>query len=167
MKKFDVSAPKLPKVSFPFSRRVFAGLILGVVFLLALVSSRAADLTTTISQGGGASWNDAIWKTNGLGTSVSPVSGNTYQCVSNGVAFGNNTGNTRIRNPLVGGLTTFPGDSLTLNTNTEIRFKTATGLVLNFPGVAGNAGLILNGGALNAGDDVIFSITGKVQVASQ
>ena len=167
MNKFDVSTLKNPSVRFSFSCSKFAGLILGVIFLLVSVSSRAANLTAAVSQAGGASWTDAIWQTNGLGTSLSPVAGNTYECVSNGVAFGNNTGNTRIRNPTAGGLTTFPGDSLTLNTNTEIRFKTATGLVLNFPGVAGNPGLILNGGVLNAGDDVVFTITGKVQVASQ
>src|SRR6185437_8038899 len=167
MNKFDVSTLKDPPMRFSFSYPRFAGLILGAIFTLTLISSRAANLTTTVSQAGGASWTDAIWQTNGLGTSLPPASGNTYECASNGVAFGNNTGNTRLRNPLTGGLTTFPGDSLTLNTNTEIRFKTATGLVLNFPGVAGNAGLILNGGVLNAGDDAVFTITGQVSVASQ
>lgn len=128
----------------------------------------AANLTTTVSQSIGTSWNDAIWKTNGAGTAVGPpVAGNTYQCVSNGVAFGWSQNNTRIRNPTTGGLTTFPGDSLTLNTNTELRCKTGSGLLINFPGVGGNPGLILNGGVLNAGDDVVFVITGKVQVAGQ
>lgn len=167
MKTLEVSALKQPRARSSLFRCAVAGWLLSAIFIPPLVSLRAADLTTTISQGAGASWTDAIWKTNGLGTALSPVAGNTYECVSNGTAFGNNTANTRIRNPLAGGLTTFPGNSLTLNTNTEIRFKTATGLVLNFPGVAGNAGLILNGGVLNAGDDVVFTITGKVQVASQ
>lgn len=134
------------------------------VFLSA--SAHAASLTTTNVQGAGADWTFAIWQTNGIGTNVSPVAGNTYQCVTNGVPFGNNKNNTRIRNPAVAGLQTFPGDSLTLNTNTEVRMKTA-GAVLNFPGVGSNPGLILNGGVLNAGDDAVFVVTGRIQVASQ
>ncbi len=163
MKKTDVSIRKLAWATFPYR----ASFLLGAILWLALTSSRAANLTTITSQGTGASWNDAIWKTNGTGTALMPVSANTYECVSNGIAFGNNTGNTRIRNPTGGGLTTFPGASLTLDTNAEIRFKTATNLLLNFPGVSSNPGLILKGGVLNAGDDAIFVITGKVQVASQ
>ena len=167
MKTFAASVLAPLPAQFSFLRRASGRLIIGAILLLPSVSSRAANLTTTISQGIGESWNDAIWKTNGLGTAVPPVAGNTYECVSNGVAFGNGTSNTRIRNPTVGGLTTFPGNSLTLDTNSEIRFKAATSLILNFSGTAGNAGLILNGGVLNAGDDVVFTITGKVQVASQ
>ncbi|HEY5914251.1 MAG TPA: immunoglobulin domain-containing protein, partial [Verrucomicrobiae bacterium] len=130
-------------------------------------SSGAASLTTTNVQAGGANWTAAIWKTNGAGTAVGPpVPGNTYQCIPNGTPFGNGTSNTRIRNPALAGLQTFSGDSLTLNTNTELRMK-AAGAVLNFPGVGGNAGLILNGGVLNAGDDTVFTVTGKIQVASQ
>ncbi len=167
MKIFDTGIQKLSQTRIiPFFRAI-AGLILCAIFSLTLTLGRAADLTTINSQNAGAAWTDTIWKTNGLGTSLSPVAGNTYECVSNGIAFGNGTSNTRVRNPTAGGLTTFPGDSLTLNTNTEIRFKTATSLVLNFPGVTGNSGLILNGGVLNAGDDAIFVITGRVQVASQ
>ena len=128
-------------------------------------TGHAADLTTTTSQGSGANWNAAIWKTNGIGTSVAPTGGNTYQCVANGTPFGNNLGNTRIRNPAAAGVQTFPGDSLTLHTNTEIRMKTA-GAILNFPGVGGNPGLILNGGILNAGDDTTFQVTGKIDVTT-
>jgi hypothetical protein len=54
---------------------------------------------------------------------------------------------------------------LTLNTNTELRAK-GVGAILNFPGVGSNPGLVLNGGVLNAGDDTVFSITGKIKVAS-
>jgi hypothetical protein len=145
-------------------------LFLAQSWLLALVclpaSSRAANLTTTNVQGAGADWTLAIWQTNGTGTAVVPVAGNTYVCISNGVPFGNNKNNTRIRNPPTAGVQTFPGDSLTLNTNTEIRMKTA-GAVLNFPGVGGKPGLVLNGGVLNAGDDTVFAVTGRIQVASQ
>jgi hypothetical protein len=122
-------------------------------------------------QGGGSDWTAAIWQTNSAGTAVSPLAGNTYQCVSNGVPFGNNKNNTRIRNPTLPGTVTFPGDSLTLNTNTELRIKLTTvggtGPILNFPGVGANPGFILNGGVINVGDDTVFVITGKIQVASQ
>ncbi|MEO6034811.1 MAG: lamin tail domain-containing protein, partial [Verrucomicrobiota bacterium] len=133
---------------------------------LGVCLSRGATLTTMDVQPAGAGWSSAIWKTNGSGTAVTPAPGNTYQCVSNGVPFGNGTGNTRIRNPAFTGLQTFPGDSLILNTNTELRAKQA-GAILNFPGIGNNPGLILNGGVLNAGDDTVFVITGKVLVASQ
>src|SRR5713101_4329205 len=84
----------------------------------------------------------------------------------NGTSIGNGLSNTRIRNPAVVGFLTFPGDSLTMDTNTELRAKTL-GSVLNFPGTNGNPGLILNGGMLNGGDNATFPITGKVQVVSQ
>lgn len=142
-----------------------------VVCLLGLTvwarPAHASNLTTSTTQAGGADWTAAIWKTNSTSTNVfTPVAGNTYQCLSNGTAFGNNKNNTRIRSPAVVGLQTFPGNSLTVNTNTEIRFK-QPGAVLNFPGVGSNPGLILNGGVLNPGDDAVFVITGKVQVAAQ
>src|SRR5437868_5781467 len=81
-----------------------------------------------------------IW----LPGNVLPTAGNTYE-----VTAGGNP--SRIRNPTYGGSTlTFPGDSLQLNTNTEIRGKTATTpTTINFPGVGGNPGLILNGGNLD------------------
>jgi len=129
-------------------------------------AAHAANLTTASVLGNGTNWTYPIWKTNGTGLAVSPIAGNTYGCVFNGVAFGNNKNNTRIRNPASAGMQTFPGDSLTLTTNTELRAK-QEGAVLNFPGVGGNPGLILNGGVLNAGDDAVFVITGKVQVATQ
>ena len=147
------------------------GCVLSLVFL-ARTSHAGTNLVTTTSQGSGANWTAAIWKTNngagvGVGTAVAPVAGNTYTCVSNGVAWGNSTANTRVRNPTVTGVQSFPGDSLTLLTNTDIRCKTATGLIINFPGVGSNPGLILDGGLLNSGDNAIFVITGSVQVVSQ
>src|SRR5437867_6524943 len=134
---------------------------------LPKTSQAAAVMITTNVEAGGNSWtNPAIWKTNGVGTSVFPIAGLDYQCIqSNNVPFGNNVNNTRIRNPATAGLQTFPGNSLTLFTNTEIRAKQA-GAILNFPDVGGNPGLIFNGGVLNAGDDTIFEIRGKIQVAA-
>jgi hypothetical protein len=141
----------------------------GCVWLLPWLPTPAhagTNLTTTIVEAGGTDWTAAIWKTNGTGTSVAPVAGNTYETVFNGTSIGNGLNNTRIRNPAAAGLQTFPGNSLMLDTNTELRTK-GVGAILNFPGVGGNPGLILNGGMLNGGDDTTFAITGKVQVASQ
>jgi hypothetical protein len=139
------------------------------LLFVAQSGNAGTNLVTKTSQGSGANWTAAIWQTNngagtdtGAGTSVAPVAGNTYTESATATAFGNNTGNTRTRNPTAGGLTTFPGDSLTLNTNTDIRFKTATGLICNFPGVGGAAGLVLNGGVLNDGDNAVITIAGKI-----
>ncbi|HEX3800331.1 MAG TPA: lamin tail domain-containing protein [Verrucomicrobiae bacterium] len=140
-------------------------LLLGLVWFSADAVA-GASLTTTSVEAAGTDWTAAIWKTNGTGTAVSPVSGNTYTAISNGVSIGNGTSNTRIRNPANSGVQTFPGDSLTLNTNSELRAK-QPGATLNFPGVSGNPGLILNGGMLNGGDDAIFPVTGVIKVAGQ
>jgi hypothetical protein len=147
-----------------------------LVSLLGLIliseKSEAANLTTTNVQGSGQNWTAAIWKTNssGLATNsaagVAPVAANTYETVFNGTGIGNGLNNTRIRNPATAGTQTFPGVSLTMYTNTELRAK-QSGAVLNFPGVAGNPGLILAGALLDAGDDATFPITGSIQVQSQ
>src|SRR5215468_9191175 len=130
-------------------------------FILISEKSQGANLTTTNVQGSGANWTAAIWKTNSSGmatnngSAVAPVAANTYETVFNGTGIGNGLNNTRIRNPAAAGTQTFPGASLTMYTNSELRAKTA-GAVLNFPGVGGNPGLILAGGMLNAGDDATF-----------
>ncbi|MDB6108510.1 MAG: CotH protein, partial [Pedosphaera sp.] len=129
-------------------------------------TAQAANLTTTNVQASSANWTAVIWKTNGAGVVAAPVSGNTYESVFNGNFIGNGANNTRLRNPAAAGVQTFPGDSLTLDANTELRAKTS-GAILNFPGIGGNPGLILNGGMLNAGDDATFTISGTVQVVSQ
>jgi hypothetical protein len=121
-------------------------------------SLEAANLQTAASQGAGADWTAAIWQTNGAGALVGPpVAGNTYELIANASPYGNN-GDTHVRGPQGGNAPvpayTFPGDSLTLDTNTEFRFSTATTVANTpgtniFPGVGGNAGLILKGGVLN------------------
>ncbi len=137
------------------------------VHVATLTITPAGHYTTTVTQAGGMDWNAAIWQLDGAGNSVSPTAGNTYELIANGTAIGNNQAETRTRNPAVAGIQTFPGDSLTLNTNTEIRMKQA-GAILNFPGVNGQPGLILNGGLLNSGDaSAIFEVTGRVAVVSQ
>jgi hypothetical protein len=139
--------------------------------LLTVVAGN--DFVTKASQGAGNNWTAAIWS-NPPNTAVSsPVAGNTYELIANGTAWGVSTGNTRTRNPATDGLQTFPGDSLTVNTNTDIRFKRGvattpiSATISYFPGVGGNPGLILNGGILNAGDPSEFVVTGNVFVASQ
>ena len=149
----------------PYSRLFVLG---GVLVCTAMPGpARAAtNLTTTNVQPGGANWTAAIWKTNGTGTAVAPAAGNTYQTVFNGVSIGNGSSNTRIRNPAAAGVQTFPGDLLKMDTNTELRAKQLDA-ILNFPGVGGNPGLVLNGGMVNGGDDATFQITGKIRVDSQ
>jgi hypothetical protein len=153
---------KTPRLSLPKPKLNFAStsLFLTAVLFLA-AAAQAANFTTVTSQGSGANWTAAIWNPG----PVSPSAGNTYECVANGTVFGTSTANTRLRNPATAGIQTFPGDSLTLNTNTEIRAKTA-GAILDFPGVNGNPGLILKGGVLNPGDNAVFTITGKIAVES-
>src|ERR1035437_7057209 len=69
-----------------------------VSFLLCPSKSAHAgtNLTTMVVEAGGTDWTAAIWKTNGTGTAVSPVTGNTYEAVFNGTSIGNGTANTRI-----------------------------------------------------------------------
>ncbi|HEY0455921.1 MAG TPA: hypothetical protein VGE41_06070, partial [Verrucomicrobiae bacterium] len=141
----------------------------GAVVLLCLAPSllRAADFATATVQASGANWTAAIWTNIASGgAAVAPAAGNTYTCVPNGTAFANGASNTRIRTPTSGGTIVFPGDILTLNSNTEIRFKTGANMVMNWVGVGGNPGLVLNGGCLNAGDGAIFTNNGLIRVAA-
>lgn len=131
--------------------------------------AKAGHYTTTVAQESGQSWTNLIWRLNGSGSAVAPSAGNTYELISNGTAYGNNQGNTRVRNPLIRGLLPFPGDSLKLNHNTEIELKRVSAgspPTAHFPGVGGNPGLILNGGSITVDDDEIFTLTGRVSVVS-
>ena len=128
-----------------------------------------AMLTTTNVEAAGSDWTGAIWQTNGTGTAGSPVAGNAYVMIFNGVSAGNALNNTRIRNP-AGTSSTFPGDSLTINTNCELREKSGvSGVAVNFPGTNGSPGLILSGGLLNAGSSYALPIqvVGRIQVNHQ
>src|SRR5436190_6716829 len=151
-------------------RLLYASLAL----LCAAVSARAANFVTKASVGSGNHWSNPLIWSNPPNTAVSaPVAGNTYELLFNGTAWGNNTANSRLRNPATDGLQTFPGDSLQMNTNTDIRFKRGAGTapisatISHFPGVGGQPGLIMNGGVLNPGDDSIFIVTGRVHLAAQ
>ncbi|HEX4265646.1 MAG TPA: chitobiase/beta-hexosaminidase C-terminal domain-containing protein [Verrucomicrobiae bacterium] len=126
-----------------------------------------ASLTTTNVEPQGVDWTAAIWKTNGAGTAVPPAASNAYSLVFNGVPVGNNLNNTRVRSPDVDGVQTFPGGSLTVNKNTELRSK-HTPTTINFPGVGGKPGLVVDGGLLNVGQDGgVATIAGSVEVRSQ
>src|SRR5882724_7039977 len=121
--------------------------------ILPMASQAAGtNLITKTSQASGQNWTAVIWQTNngsgntGVGAGVAPIAGNTYTAVSNTLSIANGVANTRLRPPTTGNAT-FPGDSLTMMTNTEMRFKVgSTGNSMNFPGVGGNPGLILKGG---------------------
>jgi PKD repeat protein len=152
----------------------FTAICLTVLLALPLIGQGQTNLTTEASQGSGSYWSQAIWVTNAPGTYVNttpkavPVAGNTYEEVGN-VQLGYNTADTRLRNPTGNGTSqTFPGDSLTIDANCEIRFKDVSGITglypANFPGVNGNPGLILNGGFLNDGDNGTWDIQGNIAV---
>jgi MYXO-CTERM domain-containing protein len=123
---------------------------------LTAASSPGAQITTSAQQPAGENWNNpAIWSNN-----APPSPGNTYEIVLGA------TNPARIRNPDPGGVQTFAGDSLTVNASTEIRTKGPAGTVLNFPGVGGAPGLILNGGTINTGDNVVFGLSGNMIVST-
>lgn len=120
--------------------------------------ANAALFTTNVQQAAGSNWLGTIWSPG----AVAPTAGNTYEAIAGG-------GPTRIRNPNLGGLggtTSFPGDSLTIDASAEIRMKGGANTVVDFPGVGGNPGLILNGGLVNTGDEQVFTMTGIISVAA-
>jgi hypothetical protein len=86
--------------------------------------------------------------------------------VPNGIAWSGASAVTAVRSPAYSGLQTFPGDSLMLDTNTELVLK-QSGSNPNFPGVNGNPGLILNGGMITMGNLGNWPITGTINVAAQ
>src|SRR5437867_3610841 len=99
--------------------------------LMVAASLPAATFYTKTTQGGATTWA-SIWTNAAQTTGVAPTAGNTYEATFNGTFFGStptgqSTNNTRVRNPYgtgaVGGVQTFPGDSLILNADTEFRFK--------------------------------------------
>jgi hypothetical protein len=151
-------------------------LLFALVGFISSYSAQAATLITTNVQAAGANWTAAIWKTLITDTTfVAPVAGNNYVAIPNGILQSGNVNSTRLRNPATDGTQTFPGDSLTVQTNGEIRFKKGatagvtfpfvTPTISSFPGVGGNPGLILDGAVLDPGDDATFPIAGSVRVA--
>jgi fibronectin type 3 domain-containing protein len=155
---------KSPTAQSRYLSARFSGSVLffisAAMLLLLHGSGWAANFTTSVQQGSSTPPNN--WYTNNSGVGIwqpgntSPSPGNTYECVAGGNP-------TRIRNPTFGGIQTFPGDSLQLDTNTEVRAK-QTVTAINFPGVSGNPGLIMNGGNMDTGDNAVFNVTGVILV---
>ena len=132
------------------------------------LASRAANYTSVDATGAGDSWAGAHWQLNGTGTKVGPpTAGNTYELISNGNTITAGT-DSRTRDPATNGSTqVFPGDSLQLDLNTDLRLK-GPGTTVVFPGPGGGLpGLILNGGLINIGDDGEFFISGIISVNQQ
>jgi hypothetical protein len=129
----------------------------------------AATLITTNSQGikSKEDWSAAIWQANGKGARIQAGPGDTCVVMKNDIPVGILTNNNaRIRNPNTPGQeVTFPADSLTLTPDTELRIKPAE-TVLNFLGVNGNPGLILDGGMINLALGGSYTVRGIVLVKS-
>jgi hypothetical protein len=150
-RSFAVRAP-LFAFRFPFS-------IWSFLFFFAvsptLVSCLADNFTTGIQEYTTQTWSDAIWQPG----SASPIAGNTYEVFNGGI----------IQTPLSSGFLTFPGDSLTLDSDARIVATTASIGTLNFPGVNGNPGLILNRGNLSDArqpGNLTFTIAGWISVVA-
>jgi hypothetical protein len=132
---------------------------LGALALIVVASSQALAInhTTSFQQGPNTNWDDpAIWTPN---DGLAPHAGDTYEVILGA------TNPARLRNPINGNDVVFGGDSLKLNVSTEIRFKAkATGIATTI--TFNNGGLILNGGLLNTGDDVEFTLAGLISVTN-
>ena len=70
------------------------------------------------------------------------------------------------QNPLISGVQTFPGDSLTLDSGSQLMVMGFGGATLNFPGTNGNPGLILNGGSVVGTEEQSLMITGQISVVA-
>ena len=106
--KCSLQAHRDPFTVRPISKGIlFLALFLGVASAL-----QAANVTTAVQQAAGANWNlNTIWSDN-----TSPTAGNTYQVIAGGNP-------SRVRNPVLasGQVTTFAGDSLTIDAGQELR----------------------------------------------
>jgi hypothetical protein len=127
--------------------------IAGFLASLVLATTSEAALYTTSGNSPyiAQSWTDAIWQPG----SVAPTSGNTYEILG-GDLVQNAPDDSAI----------FPGDALTLDSGARLRLTGTSPLTLSFPGVDGNAGLILNGGRLQVGDNNTYTIDGQIAVAA-
>ena len=140
-------------------------LLLCMCFLGILVftqSSLGASFVTYTNQSSHHDWTEAIWSnTIAGGTLVSPVAGNGYEVLSNALIRPPTSVSTA-SSPIV-----FPGDSLKLDGGGSIRLKSnnppATGF-FTFDDQGGQ--LILNGGQLDAGDDMVSVVYSSIYVVT-
>jgi hypothetical protein len=167
----NTSSPSKLKPRPQSWRTACASLALGLACGAALwlpQSGRAANYTSTQSVAAGANWNGLYWSTNADGSAPltgPPTAGNTYELLSKGNLAA--ASDSRTRNPASPGVQTFPGDSLQLDVNSDLRLK-GSGAIVTFPGPGGGQpGLILNGGGINNGDDGKFWIDGIIEVRQQ
>ena len=138
-------------------------LLAAIICVLALIfceSIHAANFVTSVTQGGGQNWNAAIWSNTVSGPPlVSPTAGNSYEVLSNAL-IRPPTSASSAGSPLV-----FPGDSLKFDAGGSIRLKSsappATGY-FSFNNTGGQ--LILNGGELDAGDDMLAVVFSTINV---
>jgi hypothetical protein len=120
-------------------------------FVFATVSEAALYTTSANTPYAGQSWTDAIWQP-GLSA---PTPGNTYEILWGGLVQ-NPSGDTPI----------FPGDALAVDQGARLRLEGTSPVTLSFPGLNGNAGLILNGGRLQVRGDNMCTIDGQIAVAT-
>lgn len=155
------------------ARKVPAALALGGLGLLASAPAvSAAYLTTEAIPGWAVDWTAAIWYTNttpGMatgqyGTAVGATTGNNYEVLPNGTKMQSYLASTvvpYVSSPCIAfNPATFPGASLTVNTNTMLVFE-------NY-GPTMFTNLILKGGVLVPwGMNVVVTLNGALTVASQ
>jgi hypothetical protein len=150
-----------------FSARRLARIAILFALPLAITASRADNFTTALSERDAvmevdasiiatSSWDTVVWQPG----SVSPTPGNTYEILNGGFIW----------NPTTGGVQAFPGDSVTLDHAGALGVTGPADTTLNFPGVAGQPGLILNGGRLRAAQWPVgqsLTIAGQIYVAAR
>ncbi len=149
-----------------FSTRRPATIAVLLALCLPVTASRAQNFTTTNNERNASievgasiittsSWDTAVWQPG----SVSPAPGNTYEIQDGGFIW----------NPTDAGVQTFPGDSLTVDSGGALGVTGSSGTIVNFPGVDGQPGLILNGGRLYAAERFSgrsLTVAGQIYVAA-
>jgi chitodextrinase len=124
---------------------LFALVIIAATSEAALCTTRVNAPTAT------ESWADAIWQPG----PAAPIPGNSYEILRGGL----------LQSPS-GGSSIFHGDSLMVDRGARLRLKGTSPVTLGFPGVDGNAGLVLNGGRLQIADDNVFTVDGQIVLAA-
>jgi hypothetical protein len=122
----------------------------------------AANFVTYTVQASGQNWDAAIWTNLVTGGSlVSPTAGNSYEVLS-GALIRPATTNSTPTSPII-----FPGDSLQLDAGSSIRLKSSGGGATGYFVFNDQGGeLILNGGSLDAGDDMLAVIYSAINVVT-
>jgi chitodextrinase len=118
-------------------------------FILATTGEAALYTTSGNTPYTAPSWSDVVWQPG----PTNPTPGNTYEILRSSL----------VQNP-PGDTAIFPGDALMLDRGARLRLKGTSPVTLSFPSMDGNAGLVLNGGRLQVGDDNTFTIAGQIAV---